>query len=198
MDATSIHAALAEKFGPQIKALVTANPDPYIVVEPSAIAGVCRFLKDTPGLHFDFLMSISGVDTKEKFQVVYHLFSYTHRHSIVLKIDLPYDAVKVPSVTEVWAAANWHEREQYDLFGFEFAGHPDLRRILLPEDWIGFPLRKNYEYPDEYHGIDHHRDDPKEQFKALDELVAKAKAKKEAQSENIPVAEKPTEPVAEV
>ena len=91
-----------------------------------------------------------------------------------------YEDLNVPTTTGVWAAADWHEREQYDLFGFVFEGHPDLRRLLLPEDWDGHPLLKAYEYPEEYHEIDHYREDPLVQFKALDDLVNKAKEAKDA------------------
>lgn len=182
MKAENIYEKLKNRFGDKVGDLISDNPDPYIFVQGNAIVEICTFLKGDPELSFDFLESISGVDTKELLHLVYHLFSYTHRHSIVIKIERAYDDLDIPTVSGVWNAANWHEREQFDLFGFNFPGHPDLRRILLPEDWIGHPLRKNYEYPEEYHGIDHHRDDPKEQFKALDDLVAKAKEKASQQA----------------
>lgn len=182
METANIFQALKAKFSDAIVGIHTENPDPYITVKKDAIFDICHFMKTAPGLEFDFLESLSGVDMGDKLQVVYHLFSYKHRHAMVLKTDVAYDNLLVASVSKVWAAANWHEREQYDLFGFQFSGHPDLRRLLLPEDWVGHPLRKNYEYPDEYHGIDHYRPDPKDQFKALDELVAKARDKKQQES----------------
>src|SRR5436305_2026079 len=93
-------------------------------------------------------------------EVVYHLQSFTHRHRLVVKVmlprwkdDKPGELPEVPSVTALWASADWHEREVYDLSGVHFVGHPDLRRILLAEDWVGHPLRKDYEFPLEYHGI---------------------------------------------
>ncbi len=174
MDATTIHARLEEKFGAAIGALVTENPDPYIMLEKAALAAVGAFLKAEPGMEFDFLESTSGVDLGDGLLIVEHLFSYKHRHSIVLKASVPYDDLEVPSSTKVWAAADWHEREQYDLFGFQFSGHPDLRRIMLPEDWVGHPLRKDYVEPDSYHGIDHHRPDPMAQLALRD-----ARAKEE-------------------
>jgi NADH-quinone oxidoreductase subunit C len=85
--------------------------------------------------------------------VVYHLFSYTHNQQIVLKVDLPRDNPKIPTVEGVWKVANWFEREVYDLFGVIFDGHSDLRRIMLPEDWTGYPLRKDYVEQEEYDGI---------------------------------------------
>ena len=93
-------------------------------------------------------------------EVVYHLSSFTHRHRFVLKIVLPRwkddqagKLPEVPSVTSLWKAADWHEREVFDLSGVWFTGHPDLRPILTSEDWVGHPLRKDYEFPLEYHGI---------------------------------------------
>ncbi len=168
MDATKIHARLDAKFGAAIGDLITENPDPTIMVEKAALAAVGAFLKGEPDLSFDFLESISGVDLGDKLLIVEHLFSYKHRHSIVLKAEVAYDDLDVPSSTKVWAAANWHEREQYDLFGFQFSGHPDLRRIMLPEDWVGHPLRKDYVDPVSYHGIEHYRPDPMEQLAVRD------------------------------
>jgi NADH-quinone oxidoreductase subunit C len=93
-------------------------------------------------------------------EVVYHLSSYTHKHRFVLKVTLPRwkgdkagELPEVPSVTGLWSTADWHEREVFDLCGVHFTGHPDLTRILLSEDWVGHPLRKDYEFPLEYHGI---------------------------------------------
>lgn len=134
--------------------------DPYIVVQPAAIREICRFLKDDPALAFDCLSNMSGVDyLKEgKIQVVLHLYSYRHRHQIVIKANVPRDNPVLPSVESVWKAANWHEREIYDLLGVVFTDHPDLRRLLMPEDWVGHPLRKDFVEPEEYHGISTRRE----------------------------------------
>ena len=178
--ATSEKAELLRAtFGDKIGEVHTDNPDAYVYVDKSALVEVSEKLKSDDNFSFDYLMSISGVDTEEEFFLVYHLFSYKHRNEFVMRVKAPYDDVDIPSVSDVWAAANWHEREQFDLFGFNFSGHPDLRRILLPEDWVGHPLRKDYVYPEEYHGIDHHRPDLKDQYKAWDDLRLKAKEKKE-------------------
>ena len=182
MDASAIYENLKGTFPDYIQELLTDNPDPFIIVHKAGITEVCRFLKTEPGLEFDFLRSISGVDLEEGLELVYHLFSYKHRVSLTLKLLMAYDDVDVPTVEPVWKAADWHEREQFDLFGFKFIGHPDLRRVLLPDDWEGHPLLKDYEYPDDYHGIDHYRPDPLDQFKALDDLKAKARAKKAEES----------------
>ena len=177
MNAQAIFDRIQAKFPDTVLDLTLDVPDPFIFVKTDGLSELAQFMKDEEDLAFDFLESITGVDTTEELHLVYHLFSYKHRHSAVLKIRVAYNDLLIPSLCKVWPAANWHEREQYDLFGFSFEGHPDLRRILLPEDWHGHPLRKTYEYPEEYHGIDHWRPDPKEQFKALDELAAKAAAK---------------------
>ena len=177
MNAQAIYEQLKQQFPESIEETVLDVVDPHVFVKAADIAGVARYLKETDGLAFDFLESISGVDTTEEVHLVYHLLSYKHRHSAVLKIRTTYEAMDIPTVSNVLKAANWHEREQFDLFGFNFLDHPDLRRLLLPEDWEGHPLRKSYEYPEEYHGIEHYRPDPKDQFKALDVLAAKAAAK---------------------
>ena len=87
------------------------------------------------------LSDLTAIDwpKEEKIQIVYHLFSYAHNHQIVLKVDLPRDNPKIATLEEQWKVANWFEREVYDLFGVIFEGHSDLRRIMLPEDWVGLP-----------------------------------------------------------
>ena len=164
---------LKKKFGDKITGSNLDAIDPWIEVSASAIVEVCRHLRDDPSLKFDFLNCVSGVDyflADEKkaakagwephLEVVYHLWSIQHKHSLVLKVMLPRwqddkegQVPEMPSVAGVWSTADWHEREVYDLVGVRFTGHPNLRRILCPEDWVGHPLRKDYEMPLEYHGI---------------------------------------------
>lgn len=160
MEAAAIHERLKARFGAGVGDCDVKAKDPFIVIEPSAIADVCRYLHDERDLYFDSLSNCSGVDYKSKgvIEVVYHLYSYTHRHYIVLKVDAPRDNPVVPTVEGVWKAANWLEREIYDLLGVTFAGHSDLRRLLMPEDWIGYPLRKDFVEPEEYHGISTRRE----------------------------------------
>jgi NADH-quinone oxidoreductase subunit C len=173
MHGAEIIAILEEKFGPRIRQKKPDAIDPYVVVDAGDIVEVCRFLRDDPRLQFDMLNCITGVDYCEPdpakaakagfephLEVVYHMSSFVKRHRFVVKVILPRwkdniegQLPEVPSVTSVWPAADWHERETYDLVGIRFIGHPDLRRILLAEDWEGHPLRKDYIFPLEYHGI---------------------------------------------
>jgi NADH-quinone oxidoreductase subunit C len=128
--------------------------DPFLKIAPAAVLDVSRYLHDEGGLGFDVLMCLSGVDNgKGMLGVVYHLFSMTHKHKIVLKVEVPATNAVVPSVESVWRTADWHEREAYDLIGITFSGHPDLRRMLLPDDWEGHPLRKDYKVPEFYRGM---------------------------------------------
>ena len=164
---------LKQKFGEKITGAKLEVIDPWIEVAPDSLVEVCRFLRDDPDLRFNLLNCITAVDYFEPdpkkaaktdwqphLEVVYHVSSIAKKHSLVVKVMLPRwnnDVVgeppEVPSVSQVWSTANWHEREVFDLSGVNFLGHPDLRRILCPEDWVGFPLRKDYEMPLEYHGI---------------------------------------------
>jgi len=130
------------------------NPvDPAIRVSPDHILEIAKFLRDDEECLFDFLSCLSGVDLKGKLSVVYQLFSMAKRHKITLKVEVPVDAPNVQSVESIWKTANWHEREAFDLYGINFTGHPDLRRILLPYDWEGHPLRKDYQVPEYYNGM---------------------------------------------
>ncbi|HVO26109.1 MAG TPA: NADH-quinone oxidoreductase subunit C [Candidatus Margulisiibacteriota bacterium] len=160
MDAAGIHQRLTARFEASVGDCDVQAKDPFIRVEPAAIVPVCQFLRDEPDLQFNVLSNETGVDYKAKgvIEVVYHLYSYPHRHAIVLKVDAPRDNPVVPSVETVWKAANWLEREIYDLLGVTFEGHSDLRRLLMPEDWIGYPLRKDFVEPEEYHGISTRRE----------------------------------------
>jgi len=118
-----------------------------IVVKRPAIRQACAILRDDPALQFNFLADITGVDwypSEPRFEVVYHLLSIPRRQRLRLKVRLAGDDPSLESVTSVWPSANFFEREVYDLFGVRFAGHPNLRRILMPEDWDGHPLRKDY------------------------------------------------------
>lgn len=125
---------------------------PWITVPPEAILDVSRFLRDAAVLRFDTLMCLSGVHypDEEMLGVTYHLHSTKNAITLILKVKVPEDRPRLQSVEPIWKTANWHEREAYDMFGILFEGHPDLRRILCPDDWEGHPLRKDYEQAEFY------------------------------------------------
>jgi NADH-quinone oxidoreductase subunit C len=124
------------------------------VTEPGYVRDVCLYLRDEPDLAFDNLNCLSTDDNGDKtLSVIYHMESISKRHHFALKVTVPIDHAVVSSVTDVWASANWHEREGWDIMGVKFTGHPDLRRILLDEDWVGHPLRKDFKVPDFYRGM---------------------------------------------
>ena len=153
-----VHDRLAGRFGEAVGTLQAAEAQqPWTAVPAGSIAEVAAWAKAEPDLSFDNLMCLAAVDyPKEdppRLELVYHLYSYLHRHVHVLKVMLPRDGAEVPSVERVWAVANWHEREAFDMFGIAFRGHSDLRRILLPDDWEGHPLRKDWVDPDFYNGM---------------------------------------------
>lgn len=152
MTPQEIFDRLKEKFGNRVLDL-TENVDPFIRVSADAIAEIGLYLRDDEAMGFESLMCLSGVDYPEHLSLVYHLFSSAHRHKITLKADLGREDPGLPTVEGVWRVANWHERETYDMFGIVFEGHSDLRRILCPDDWEGWPLRKDYEVQEYYRGI---------------------------------------------
>ena len=156
MTSQEIYTKLKDKFGDPILSFQEAVADSFIFIAPEAIADVARYLAEDSALAFDSLMCLSGVDLGAKesdFEVVYHLFSMTYRHNIVLKVVLPKEDSQVPTVEHIWKTANWHEREAFDMMGIKFSDHPDMKRILLPQDWEGHPLKKDYIVQDYYHGM---------------------------------------------
>jgi NADH-quinone oxidoreductase subunit C len=152
---TEIHQALTQRFGEAIKeSKLEGVLDPWIAVAPDRVLDIACFLRDDDTLAFDVLMCLSGMDyTGGKLGVVYHLHSMKWNHKIVLKTFVTVDNPHCQSVESVWKTANWHEREAFDLIGVVFDGHPDLRRILMPYDWEGHPLRKDYKVPEFYNGM---------------------------------------------
>ncbi len=155
MNPTEIIDTIKQRFGDAIKEAKSEGvPDPFVTLAPASVAEAAAFLRDDPRLQFDYLMCLSGVDLgKGMLGVTYHCCSTLHKHRVVLKVQVPADQPEVPSVCAIWPSANWHEREAYDLIGLRFTGHPDLRRILLPDDWPGHPLRKDFKVPEFYHGM---------------------------------------------
>ena len=129
--------------------------DPFVIVPPEKWIKAAQILRSDPDISCDYLRSQSGVDrpTTQKIEVVLHLFSYKYKHAFVLKTELDRKKPEIDTISGIWPAANWYERELFDLFGINVVGHPDLRRILLPDDWVGHPLLKDYKEQDSYQGI---------------------------------------------
>ncbi|MFD1631936.1 NADH-quinone oxidoreductase subunit C [Pseudopedobacter beijingensis] len=157
-----IKKVIADKFGNEvIIGEENQGLQPALIISPDKIIDICLELRDNPDTWFDFLSCLSGIDygvEEQKFGVVYHLSSIIKKHTIVLKVQQQNnrDEQNLPvfkSVSSVWKTADWHEREAFDLLGIYFEGHPDLRRILLPDDWEGYPLRKDYKNAETYHNI---------------------------------------------
>ncbi|RPH94766.1 NADH-quinone oxidoreductase subunit C [candidate division KSB1 bacterium] len=128
-------------------------PEAVIRVPSGILCEAARTLRDDPRLRFDCLMCLSAVDRPEELQAVYHLYSMEHDHSCALRCCIPKDNPEIPTVSDIWPAAEWHEREAFDMMGIRFTGHPDPRRILCADDWEGHPLRRDYQPPSEFHGI---------------------------------------------
>jgi NADH-quinone oxidoreductase subunit C len=141
-------AALQHARPPGLGEITEAFGEVTVIVPRERINELCAFLKTAPGLEFNFLADLCAADRgpeeEPRFEVNYHLFSTTKHHRLRLKVLLNDDDTHVPTVTGVWRTANWHERETFDLMGVIFDGHPDLRRILLPDDWEGHALRKDF------------------------------------------------------
>ena len=145
---------LKTKFGDAIVEEKLEIQQPWICIVPDKTREICLFLRDDSSMQFDYLSCLSGVDYNNgTLGIVYHLHSMVHKHKIVLKTFCTKDNPHIQSVSDVWGTANWHEREVFDLFGIIIDGHPDLRRILLPDDWEGNPLRKDYKVQEFYHGM---------------------------------------------
>ena len=149
MTKAQIIAQICEKFHGEVEEVLAERPEATVKVRPEAIVKVCRFVKETPELSFSQLLFLTAMDYPDRTEMVYYLASMKHGHKAVLRVILPRESPRVSSVTPVWAGADWHEREAADFFGITFEGHPDPRRILLPEDWSWSPpLRKDFECPE--------------------------------------------------
>ena len=183
MDQKEIYELLADKLGPAALGFDEEGVDAHAEVTPASIATACEFLRDDPRCAFNQLMCLSGIDwdgydeagkgksvkilgytdegqpeTSDRvgegdFGVVYNLYSHRLRHKFNLRLRTPRDQATVPTVSKIWSTAAWHEREAWDLLGIRFEGHNDLRRILLEDHWVGHPLRKDYQMPDNWDGV---------------------------------------------
>ncbi len=148
------------KFGPAVAEIIDCGLQPTLSIRKEYFYDVCLWLRDNPAYYFDFLANVTGVDyfPESRFALVYNLTSIPFQKQLTLRVELENgrnsdELPEIPSVSSIWRTADWHEREAFDLLGIYFTDHPDLRRILLPDDWEGFPLRKDYQDPESYHGI---------------------------------------------
>ncbi|MGG1062932.1 NADH-quinone oxidoreductase subunit C [Brevibacillus parabrevis] len=144
---------ITEKFGKEVLEASYINElakeVPTLVIQNERWHEIAQFLKEDGQLAFEYLSDLHGVDYEDRMEVYYHLYSYKNRQSLAVKVKTSREQSSVPSVMDVWNGANWNERETFDLLGIHFPGHKDLRRILLPDDWVGYPLRKDYVQYDE-------------------------------------------------
>ncbi len=161
MNAQELAARLSAAGVQGLGLLDTSAKDPFIFVEAGSLIAALTFLRDDPACRMEMLHNVTAVERPDAIELVYHVCSLAHHHSLTLKLRCPrpeggtHDTwqPEVPSASGVYSSANWHEREQWDLLGVRFAGHPDHRRLLLPAEWIGHPLRKDYVYPTWHDGI---------------------------------------------
>ena len=145
--ASPVGEKLRERFTDHVLEVATSYDELTVVVHREELVEICRFLKSDPDLRYELLLDVAGVDylgREPRFEVVYHLYSIPYNHRLRLKVRVPESDPVVPSVIHVWSTANWHERETFDMLGIRFADHPDLRRIYMPDDYPGHPLRKDF------------------------------------------------------
>jgi len=140
--------AIKNAFPSDVKNITEFQGQVGITVSKERIKEILRYLHDTPGMEFHFLSDLCGVDyfgkKEPRFEVVYHIYSMQNKAALRIKAQVPEDDLAIDSVVDVWSGAGWRERECFDMFGIRFNNHPDLRRLLMPDDWDGFPLRKDY------------------------------------------------------
>lgn len=155
MKAEEILKKVKDTFRHSVLEAVLFRGEVTVLVDKNALRAVCNYLKTDPELKMNYLVDVLGVDyhpAAPRFEVVYHLYSIPKKHRIRVKVKLG-EGESAPTVTDMWSAANWPEREAYDMFGIVFEGHPNMKRIYLADDWEGFPMRKDYPlrgYKDRY------------------------------------------------
>jgi NADH-quinone oxidoreductase subunit C len=143
----TVTARLRERFPAAVEEVTEFRGDLTVRIRKADIVPVCTFLRDEPGLVFDMLIDLCGIDMYRptgRFEVLYNLYSLQNKAYVRLKVTVDAEDPVVDSVTGVWSGANWHERETYDMFGIRFHGHPDLRRLYMPEEFEYYPLRKDF------------------------------------------------------
>lgn len=154
MDIQGLFDLVKREFGDGGIELLADRPQPGLQVAREKIVDLSRFLKETPELRFEMLTSLAGLDLPEGvLRTSYHLYSFKLDLLLPLHVDVTREDPKTPTISGVWPSADWYERESWDLVGIVYEGHPDLRRIMLPEDWEGHPLRKDFVEKESYHGI---------------------------------------------
>ncbi len=156
-ESTAAYMIIQERFGSAVAPLDPNETMPFFeVTDSSRWVEIALFMRDNPKLKFNYMACLSGVDypAEEKVGIVCNFQSLAMlNHTLAVKVKCDRNGGCIPSVSRVWHTANWHEREAYDLFGIIFTGHPELKRILCPDDWEGYPLRKDYKVQASYHGI---------------------------------------------
>jgi len=136
---------IKQNFSGELEWVENNQPEPYVIVKAGDIVAFSRFIHDDPNLQLTFLMNLSAIDTKERIEIVYNVCSYQLKHRIYIKTIVDRDHPEIDSVMTVWPAANWYEREMWELFGVNVRNHPNLTRFLLPDDWDqGNPMRKGW------------------------------------------------------
>lgn len=149
MTTDELKAYISQTFGDQMTLLETGRGEPWYVIDPSDLLDIAGALRDDDKLKFDYLCNMHAVDTGEQFEVVYNIASIPNKMRLSFKFTMPYDGAAVESIQSIWPAANWHEREMWELFGIDIRNHGNLTRFLLPDDWDqGYPMRKDWDAPD--------------------------------------------------
>jgi NADH-quinone oxidoreductase subunit C len=155
MTSSQIATILTERFGDRLTETFIEDKHPRVHLAVEHWRPVAEFLRHDSALSFDWLANLTALDyvADNAVAIACDLWSFDRRHTFAVKVFSPRSSATFPTVSDLWPAANWHEREAFDLMGLNFTGHPDLRRILLADDWEGFPLRKDYVFPRSYQGI---------------------------------------------
>ncbi len=152
-----IYYKLRELFGQDVLDFSDTAIDPIITINPALNLDILKYLKESEEFMFSYLMCLTGVDRNENIEIVYHIYSVKLNTKLTIKTKLEVNNLNIKSINMLWKGSDWMEREIFDLLGVVFIDHPNLKRILLPEDWVGYPLRKDYVFPKDYQGMNNER-----------------------------------------